>query len=168
MRMSSRLLAASALCLFAMSLHTPASAQNTPTPPAPAPPPPAAPVNPAQPVPLGPTKPVPVQPANPQIPATKPVTPTDAPSGNARPPNESAAAPVLPPPAETAEIPEPTCTDLSCADSNRDGKLSPEELAAIGDPTLSFEALDNDRNGSIDDNEWERHAQINPRDPPPQ
>jgi len=166
MKTSSRLITLGALCLFVFALNTPADAQNTPSPAVPATPAtpvtpttpatPPVPVKPVEPRPIGPVKPVPVRPIDPANPTTQALDPVDT----TRPVTDE-VAPVVSAPVDSGAVPE--CLDFSCGDSNRDSKLSREELQALGDPTLRLELIDNDRNGTIDEEEWERYTQDNPR-----
>ncbi len=54
----------------------------------------------------------------------------------------------------------PACTSFSCADRNRDGRLSSGELSSRGDATRTLPLLDINGDGSVDEQEWESFEQI--------
>lgn len=159
-----------AFCLFAVALHSPVDAQGEAEQPAPANPPTPTPINPLEPAPLNPPAPSLTKPAVPK--PINPVPPETVDLGKPRPPVPVGQA--LDPADETAQgggidAPQPMpqsakeCITFSCVDTNRDSRVSPEELAESGAKSLSLDTLDNDGNGSVDEIEWKTFARDIPQ-----
>jgi hypothetical protein len=53
------------------------------------------------------------------------------------------------------------CATFSCVDTDRNNAVSREELTDYGDPSLAFDDIDKDDDGSLSSEEWDS------RDEPP-
>lgn len=161
-----------AFCLFAFALHSPADAQGESVQPAPASPvtPATPPINPLEPAPLTPEKP-----ARPDPAAPKPINPVESETVDlGKPRSPVPVDQTLDPTDGTAQggsidAPEPMpqtgqeCITFSCVDTNRDSRVSLEELAQSGAKSLAIKTLDNDGNGTIDEVEWKTFARDIPQ-----
>lgn len=138
---------------------TPATAQDAPAPPTPVSP--VVPVKPAAPTPAvsTPTAPKPVGAAKaPQVKSAEQAKNDIAQQSPNQPLDSSGLA--LPQP--RADGDEVQCATFSCVDVNRDSRLTRDELDLAGDASLQLESLDNDGNGHIDEEEWERFERDHP------
>jgi len=122
-----------ALCLFTLALHTPSSAENTPS-----------------------------QATNNQPAAAQPNqrSSTATPNSNQRSNSQSASQQGNSQRNSTARsgmspAENQRCSTFSCVDTNRDSMLSRDELTAYGDASLQWDTLDSDRNGSLSNQEWD-------------
>lgn len=145
-------------CLIALALHAPVSAQSTPAPSNLQPP--SAQVKPVDATTIVPVEAVLIKPATPSNTQMQKLDPVDTTQSV----KEAVTAPPAPGSAIVVATPVPACLDFVCADTNLDGKLSREELAALGDPNLRPELLDTNRDGNVDEDELKQHRLKNPSD----
>jgi EF hand len=148
-----------ALSVLALAPCTPATAQDAPAPPVPVNP--VIPVKPAAPTPAVSTPPAPKPVGAAKAPLVK--SAEQAKNDIAQPsPNQPLGSSGFAPPQPRADGDKAQCATFSCVDINRDSRLTRDELDLAGDASLQLESLDNDRNGHIDQEEWERFERDHP------